>query len=84
MSTKNISIKLKLVLLFVLGGKKSGSPKQESVGALGGLSLRRTVDAGEKELRGAGRESPTEPAPTGPSSLDGAYATLFISGLFPR
>ncbi|KAK7120651.1 hypothetical protein R3I94_020594 [Phoxinus phoxinus] len=57
------------------GVKKAASPKLESVGALGGLSLRRTVDAGEKELRGAGRESPTEPAPCpreGPSSLDGS------------
>lgn len=62
--------------------KKAGSPKQESVGALGGLSLRRAVDAGEKELRGAGRDSPTEPSPClreGPSSLDGQYSTLDIS-----
>ncbi|XP_016345879.1 E3 ubiquitin-protein ligase TRIM37-like isoform X2 [Sinocyclocheilus anshuiensis] len=61
------------------GVKKAGSPKQESVGALGGLSLRRALDAGEKELRGAGRESPTEPAPClreGSSSLDGPYTTL--------
>uniref|UniRef100_A0A8C1VHC1 Tripartite motif containing 37 n=1 Tax=Cyprinus carpio TaxID=7962 RepID=A0A8C1VHC1_CYPCA len=64
------------------GVKKAGSPKQESVGALGGLSLRRAVDAGEKELRGAGRDSPTEPSPClreGPSSLDGQYSTLDIS-----
>lgn len=70
------------VFIFVLGVKKAGSPKQESVGALGGLSLRRAVDAGEKDLRGAGRESPTEPAlcpREGPSSLDGLYkTTLFI------
>uniref|UniRef100_A0A671LBV2 E3 ubiquitin-protein ligase TRIM37-like n=1 Tax=Sinocyclocheilus anshuiensis TaxID=1608454 RepID=A0A671LBV2_9TELE len=57
--------------------KKAGSPKQESVGALGGLSLRRAVDAGEKELRGAGRDSPTEPE--GPSSLNGQYTTLDIN-----
>ncbi|XP_056593268.1 E3 ubiquitin-protein ligase TRIM37 isoform X1 [Triplophysa dalaica] len=57
------------------GVKKAGSPKQESLGALGGLSLRRAVDAGEKELRVAGRESPTEPAlcpREGSSSLDGS------------
>lgn len=67
---------------FFPGVKKAGSPKQESLGALGGLSLRRAVDAGEKELRGAGRESPTEPAlcpREGPLSLDGQYATLSIS-----
>ncbi|XP_016119021.1 E3 ubiquitin-protein ligase TRIM37-like isoform X2 [Sinocyclocheilus grahami] len=61
------------------GVKKAGSPKQESVGTLGGLSLRRALDAGEKELRGAGRESPTEPAPClreGSFSLDGPYTTL--------
>uniref|UniRef100_A0A9J7YXA4 Tripartite motif containing 37 n=1 Tax=Cyprinus carpio carpio TaxID=630221 RepID=A0A9J7YXA4_CYPCA len=64
------------------GVKKAGSPKQESVGALGGLSLRRAVDAGEKELRGAGRDPPPEPSPClreGPSSLDGQYSTLDIS-----
>uniref|UniRef100_A0A8C2FZ80 Tripartite motif containing 37 n=1 Tax=Cyprinus carpio TaxID=7962 RepID=A0A8C2FZ80_CYPCA len=45
------------------------------VGALGGLSLRRALDAGEKE-------SPTEPAPClreGSSSLDGPYTTLDVS-----
>ncbi|XP_055064169.1 E3 ubiquitin-protein ligase TRIM37 isoform X1 [Misgurnus anguillicaudatus] len=54
------------------GVKKASSPKQESLGA---LSLRRAVDAGEKELRGVGRESPIEPAlcpREGPSSLDGS------------
>ncbi|XP_009303770.2 E3 ubiquitin-protein ligase TRIM37 [Danio rerio] len=65
------------------GGKKSGSPKQESVGALGVLSLRRTVDAGEKELRGAGRESPTEPATTGPSSLDGSLKARSVQSSPP-
>lgn len=68
-------------MINVLGMKKAGSPKQESVGALSGLSLRGAVDAGEKELRGAGRESPIEPAlcpREGPSSLDGLYTTLFL------
>ncbi|XP_051542361.1 E3 ubiquitin-protein ligase TRIM37-like isoform X2 [Myxocyprinus asiaticus] len=58
------------------GVKKAGSHKQQSVGLLGGLSLRRAVDAGENELRGVdGRESPSEPAlcpREGPSSLDGS------------
>uniref|UniRef100_A0A673LGR3 E3 ubiquitin-protein ligase TRIM37-like n=1 Tax=Sinocyclocheilus rhinocerous TaxID=307959 RepID=A0A673LGR3_9TELE len=64
--------------------KKAGSPKQESVGALGGLSLRRALDAGEKELRGAGRESPTEPAPClreGSSSLDVVLQPTSLSSL---
>uniref|UniRef100_A0A8C1VE05 Tripartite motif containing 37 n=1 Tax=Cyprinus carpio TaxID=7962 RepID=A0A8C1VE05_CYPCA len=64
--------------------KKAGSPKQESVGALGGLSLRRAVDAGEKELRGAGRDSPTEPSPClreGPSSLDDVHQPTSLSSL---
>ncbi|RXN08823.1 E3 ubiquitin- ligase TRIM37-like protein [Labeo rohita] len=68
------------------GMKKAGSPKQESVGALGGLSLRRAVDAGEKELRGAGRESPVEPAPClreGPSSLDGSLKTRSVQSSPP-
>ncbi len=68
----------KIIFDFVLGVKKTGSPKQEPVGVLGGLSLRRAVDAGEKELR----ESPTEPDPClreGPSSFDGQYTTLDIS-----
>ncbi|XP_051540371.1 E3 ubiquitin-protein ligase TRIM37-like isoform X1 [Myxocyprinus asiaticus] len=68
------------------GVKKAGSPKQESVGALGGLSLRRAVDAGEKELRGAGRESPTEPAlcpREGPSSLDGSLKACSVQGSPP-
>ncbi|KAI2659717.1 E3 ubiquitin-protein ligase TRIM37 [Labeo rohita] len=58
----------------------------ESVGALGGLSLRRAVDAGEKELRGAGRESPVEPAPClreGPSSLDGSLKTRSVQSSPP-
>lgn len=62
-------------MIVVSGMKKAGSPKQESVGALGGLSLRRALDAGEKE-------SPTEPAPClreGSSSLDGPYTTLDVS-----
>uniref|UniRef100_A0A8C1IBD3 Tripartite motif containing 37 n=1 Tax=Cyprinus carpio TaxID=7962 RepID=A0A8C1IBD3_CYPCA len=66
------------------GVKKAGSPKQESVGALGGLSLRRAVDAGEKELRGAGRDSPTEPSPClreGPSSLDDVRQPTSLSSL---
>ncbi|XP_077098439.1 E3 ubiquitin-protein ligase TRIM37 isoform X2 [Siphateles boraxobius] len=68
------------------GVKKAGSPKQESVGALGGLSLRRTVDAGEKELRGAGRESSTEPAlcpREGPSSLDGSLKARSVQSSPP-
>ncbi|XP_051763827.1 E3 ubiquitin-protein ligase TRIM37 [Ctenopharyngodon idella] len=68
------------------GVKKAGSPKQESVGALGGLSLRRGVDAGEKELRGAGRESPTEPAlcpREGPSSLDGSLKARSVQSSPP-
>ncbi|MCI4387926.1 hypothetical protein PGIGA_G00079680 [Pangasianodon gigas] len=35
------------------GGKKAVSPKQEVGGAVGGVSLRRSGEAGEKELRGA-------------------------------
>ncbi|XP_067288864.1 E3 ubiquitin-protein ligase TRIM37 isoform X2 [Pseudorasbora parva] len=68
------------------GVKKAGSPKQESVGALAGLSLRRTVDAGEKELRGAGRESPTQPAlcpREGPSSLDGSLKARSVQSSPP-
>ncbi|ROL54277.1 E3 ubiquitin-protein ligase TRIM37, partial [Anabarilius grahami] len=68
------------------GVKKAGSPKQESVGALGGLSLRRAVDAGEKDLRGAGRESPTEPAlcpREGPSSLDGSLKARSVQSSPP-
>ncbi|KAG1970442.1 E3 ubiquitin-protein ligase TRIM37 [Pimephales promelas] len=68
------------------GVKKAGSPKQESVGALAGLSLRRTVDAGEKELRGAGRESPSEPAlcpREGPSSLDGSLKARSVQSSPP-
>ncbi|XP_051972653.1 E3 ubiquitin-protein ligase TRIM37-like isoform X2 [Xyrauchen texanus] len=68
------------------GGKKACSPKQESVGMLGVLSLRRAVEAGEKELRGAGRESPTEPAlcpREGPSSLDGSLKACNVQGSPP-
>ncbi|XP_051973363.1 E3 ubiquitin-protein ligase TRIM37 isoform X2 [Xyrauchen texanus] len=57
------------------GVKKAGSSKQESVGLLGGLSLRRALDAGENELREDDRESPSEPAlcpREGPSYLDGS------------
>ncbi|XP_016119015.1 E3 ubiquitin-protein ligase TRIM37-like isoform X1 [Sinocyclocheilus grahami] len=68
------------------GVKKAGSPKQESVGTLGGLSLRRALDAGEKELRGAGRESPTEPAPClreGSFSLDGSLKARSVQSSPP-
>ncbi|XP_035391201.1 E3 ubiquitin-protein ligase TRIM37 isoform X2 [Electrophorus electricus] len=43
------------------GGKKAGSPKQEVGGAMGGMALRRTGEAGEKELRGAGGDVSMEP-----------------------
>lgn len=41
----------------VIGGKKAVSPKQEVGGAVGGVSLRQSGEACEKELRGAAGDS---------------------------
>ncbi|XP_076875581.1 E3 ubiquitin-protein ligase TRIM37 isoform X2 [Brachyhypopomus gauderio] len=62
------------------GGKKAGSPKQEVGGAMGGVAmggvaLRRTGEAGEKELKGEGGGVSVEPPVCpreGASPADGA------------
>ncbi|KAJ8266545.1 hypothetical protein GJAV_G00131660 [Gymnothorax javanicus] len=56
------------------GGKKGHSPKQESVGAVGGLPLRRAVDSVDKDLRSLGdmtTDSSTCPREV-PSSVEAA------------
>ncbi|XP_066506991.1 E3 ubiquitin-protein ligase TRIM37 isoform X2 [Hoplias malabaricus] len=62
------------------GGKKAVSPKQEVGGAVGGLSLRRSGDVGEKELR-AGGETAVEPSlclREGPSAAEGLGKALSL------
>lgn len=63
---------------YLSGGKKAVSPKQEMGGALGGLSLRRSGEPGEKELRGGAGAGDTVADPNlgprdGPSSADSQY-----------
>ncbi|KAI4880418.1 hypothetical protein NFI96_002949 [Prochilodus magdalenae] len=66
------------------GGKKAVSPKQEVGGAVGGLSLRRSGEPGEKELRGGGGGDavldlnlcPRE----GPSTADSSVKSLSLHG----
>ncbi|XP_037403530.1 E3 ubiquitin-protein ligase TRIM37 isoform X2 [Pygocentrus nattereri] len=65
------------------GGKKAVSPKQEVGGAVGVLSLRRSGEPGEKELRGGGGDAavdlhlcPRE----GPSTIDSLAKSLSLHG----
>ncbi|XP_062869789.1 E3 ubiquitin-protein ligase TRIM37 [Trichomycterus rosablanca] len=64
------------------GGKKTTSTKQEAVG---GASLRRNVDAGEKELRGAAGDAPPEAlcSREGPLSAEGSVKALGTLGSPP-
>lgn len=64
------------------GGKKAVSPKQEVGGAVGGLSMRRSGDPGEKELRGVG-DAAVDPnlfPREGPSNADISVKSLSLHG----
>ncbi|KAM9456536.1 E3 ubiquitin-protein ligase TRIM37 [Clarias gariepinus] len=60
------------------GGKKAVSPKQEVGGAVGGVSLRPSSEAGEKELRGAAGEAlePSLCPREGASTAEGSVKAL--------
>ncbi|KAI5614342.1 E3 ubiquitin-protein ligase TRIM37 isoform X2, partial [Silurus asotus] len=69
------------------GSKKAVSPKQDVGGAVGGVSLRRNGDAGEKELRGAAGDAlepslcPREGPSTAEMKVQSAHTSpLSLSG----
>lgn len=63
--------------MCVTGGKKVVSPKQEVEGAVGGVSLCQSSEAGEKELRGVAADAlePSLCPREGPSTVDSQYIT---------
>lgn len=64
-----------VICLCITGGKKAVSPKQEVGGAVGGVSLCQSGEAGEKELRGAAGDAlePSLCPREGPSTIDSKY-----------